>query len=127
MAGGVALNCVANGKLINEAFIEKLYVQPAAGDAGGALGAALAANYIYFKSKRKISKSKDPMKGTYLGPSYSEKEILSMTKKVKASFEVFDDYKEINKKIAKKIAEGNVVGWFQGRMEFGPRALGAEV
>ena len=124
MAGGVALNCVANGKLIKEEFIENLYIQPAAGDSGGALGAALATHYIYFASERKILERKDPMKGTFLGPSYSEKEIQSMSKRVKASFEIFDNYEKINKKIAKKIAEGNVVGWFQDRMEFGPRALG---
>ena len=124
MAGGVALNCVANGKLVKEKFINNLYIQPAAGDAGGSLGAALAANYIFFKSERKILENRDTMKGTYLGPSYSKKEVLIMSKKVKASFEIFDDYKKINKKIAKKIADGNVIGWFQDRMEFGPRALG---
>tara|TARA_B110000879_G_C11170070_1_gene513145 strand:+ start:432 stop:2303 length:1872 start_codon:yes stop_codon:yes gene_type:complete len=124
MAGGVALNCVANGKIIKEEFIDTLYIQPAAGDAGGALGAALATNYIYFDSHRTVNTDKDPMLGTYLGPSYSEKEVLTMSKKVKASFEVFGDYNKINKKIAKKIAEGNVIGWFQDRMEFGPRALG---
>mgnify|MGYP006137634881 CR=1 FL=1 len=124
MAGGVALNCVANGKIIKEEFIDTLYIQPAAGDAGGALGAALATNYIYFDSHRTVNTDKDPMLGTYLGPSYSEKEVLTMSKKVKASFEVFGDYNKINKKIARKIAEGNVIGWFQDRMEFGPRALG---
>ena len=124
MAGGVALNCVVNGKIIKEEFIDTLYIQPAAGDAGGALGAALATNYIYFDSHRTVNTDKDPMLGTYLGPSYSEKEVLTMSKKVKASFEVFGDYNKINKKIARKIAEGNVIGWFQDRMEFGPRALG---
>tara|TARA_X000000950_G_C13921158_1_gene663449 strand:+ start:4804 stop:6666 length:1863 start_codon:yes stop_codon:yes gene_type:complete len=123
MAGGVALNCVANGKLINEAFIEKLYVQPAAGDAGGALGAALAANYIYFDSERLTDKKTDSMKGTYLGPSYSEKEVISMSKKVKAKYQQYQ-YDELYKKIAKEISQGSVVGWFQDRMEFGPRALG---
>lgn len=124
MAGGVALNCVANGKLVKESFLSNLYIQPAAGDAGGALGAALATNYIYFKSKRKVNNKIDPMKGTYLGPSFSSKEVLIMNKKVKAVYENHDDYISIYKKIAEKIAEGNVVGWFQDRMEFGPRALG---
>ena len=125
MAGGVALNCVANGKLVNQSFIEKLYVQPASGDAGGSLGAALAANYIYYKNEREIVQNRDSMKGTYLGPSYSSKEILSMNKKVKAVFKEFDKPNKVSKYIAEKIAEGNVIGWFQGRMEFGPRALGS--
>ena len=124
MAGGVALNCVANGKLIQEEFLEKLYIQPAAGDAGGSLGAALAANYIYYDVERNVSLKADLMKGTYLGPSFSEKEILTMSKKVKAVFEKFQDYSKLNKKIANNISQGNVVGWFQDRMEFGPRALG---
>ena len=80
MAGGVALNCVANGKLLKEKIFDKIYIQPAAGDAGGALGAALAANFIYYGDKREI-KNDDYMKGTYLGPSYSSKEIISMNKK----------------------------------------------
>jgi carbamoyltransferase len=124
MAGGVALNCVANGKLLKEGFIDNLYIQPAAGDAGGALGAALATNYIYFDSERTIEQNIDPMKGTYLGPSFSEKEILSMTKKVKGVYCRYDSYEDLNKIIAQKIANGDVVGWFQDRMEFGPRALG---
>tara|TARA_B110001452_G_scaffold40505_1_gene30991 strand:- start:965 stop:2830 length:1866 start_codon:yes stop_codon:yes gene_type:complete len=124
MAGGVALNCVANGKLIKEGFLDNLYIQPAAGDAGGALGAALAANYIYFDSQRTVNPEKDRMHGTYLGPSYSEKEVVQMSKKTKAVYKNFGEYSNLNKFIAQKIAEGNVVGWFQDRMEFGPRALG---
>lgn len=124
MAGGVALNCVANGKLLNEGFLDNLYIQPAAGDAGGALGAALAANYIYFDSLRAVNPEKDKMQGTYLGPSYSEKEVIQMSKKTKAVYKNFGEYSNLNKFIAQKIAEGNVVGWFQDRMEFGPRALG---
>ena len=124
MAGGVALNCVANGKLLKEGFLENLYIQPAAGDAGGALGAALAANYIYFNSERKISEIQDRMKGSYLGPSFSAKEVIQMSKKTKAVFEKYDDYNKLNKIVAQKIAKGKVVGWFQDRMEFGPRALG---
>ena len=124
MAGGVALNCVANGKLIKEGFLDNLYIQPAAGDAGGALGAALAANYIYFDSQRTVNPEKDRMHGTYLGPSYSEKEVVQMSKKTKAVYKNFGEYSNLNKFIAQKIAEGSVVGWFQDRMEFGPRALG---
>ncbi len=123
LAGGVALNCVANGKLIREKIFKNIYIQPAAGDAGGSLGAALAANYIYFNETREISNS-DSMKGTYLGPSYSEKEVISMNKKTKANYMHYQDFSLLTKLIAKKIAKGNVVGWFQGKMEFGPRALG---
>ncbi len=123
MAGGVALNCVANGKLLKEGIFENIYIQPAAGDAGGALGAALATNYIYFNDSRKLGSS-DKMKGTYLGPSYSEKEIYSMNKKTKAHFQKYENFNLLAKDIAEKISNGDVVGWFQGRMEFGPRALG---
>ena len=84
LAGGVALNCVANGKLIEKKIFKGVYIQPAAGDAGGALGAALAANYMFFEEERKIGPSYDSMKGTYLGPYYSDKEIESMNRKVKA-------------------------------------------
>ena len=124
MAGGVALNCVANGKLIKEDFIDNLYIQPAAGDAGGSLGAALAVNYIYYNSERTVDIRIDQMQGTYLGPSYSEKEILSMNKKVKANFNKYVEFSDLTRFTAEKISQGNVVGWFQERMEFGPRALG---
>lgn len=124
MAGGVALNCVANGKLIKEKKFKNIYIQPAAGDAGGSLGAALATNFIFFDQKRSNNLNEDKMSGTYLGPEYSEKEITIMSKKVKAKFTKHKDYDEIYKKIASKIADGKVVGWFQDRMEFGPRALG---
>lgn len=124
MAGGVALNCVANGKLLKEKIFDHIYIQPAAGDAGGALGAAMAANYLYFDSKRKTDGIKDRMKGTYLGPDFSDKEIVLMSRRSKAVYQQYDDFKKLSKLIASKIAEGNVVGWFQGRMEFGPRALG---
>lgn len=130
LAGGVALNCVANGKLLRENIFENIYIQPAAGDAGGALGAALAVDYMYFETKLKIDPNKqkqlqlDSMSGAYLGPDYSEKEIISMNKKVKANCTHYSNFEELTKFIAEKIAGGNVVGWFQGRMEFGPRALG---
>lgn len=124
MAGGVALNCVANGKLLREGIFKDIYVQPAAGDAGGALGAAIAASYIYFDEKRVLTTDYDQMKGSYLGPDYSEKEIESTIKKTKGVAKRYDDFGDLTKFIAGKLAEGNVVGWFQGRMEFGPRALG---
>ena len=122
LAGGVALNCVANGKLQKNIF-KNIHIQPAAGDAGGALGAAQAAYHIYFDGKRKFDLY-DKMEGTYLGPSFSEKEVMTMNKKTKANFNTFSDFSKLNNFIAKKISEGNVIGWFQGRMEFGPRALG---
>ena len=123
MAGGVALNCVANGKLLKEDIFDNIFIQPAAGDAGGALGAALAAQHIYFEQERKSGLA-DSMAGAYLGPSYSDKEIVLMNRKVKARYEKCDTVQELSKKVAGIIAKGKVVGWFQGRMEFGPRALG---
>ena len=124
MAGGVALNCVANGKLIQKNIFKNVYIQPAAGDAGGALGAALAANHIYFGEKRKVNSTNDNMKGSYLGTDYSEKEINLMNKKVKAVFNKYDSYSELTNEIANHLDKGSIIGWFQGRMEFGPRALG---
>ena len=125
MAGGVALNCVANGKLLREGIFKDIYVQPAAGDAGGALGAAIAAAFLYFGEKRKIGAGYDQLQGSYLGPEYSEKEIVNTIKLTKGVAQKFDDFGDLAKHVASKIAEGNVVGWFQGRMEFGPRALGS--
>lgn len=130
LAGGVALNCVANGKLLLENIFENIYIQPAAGDAGGALGSALAVDYMYFNTKRNHVPLKsnlhqlDAMSGAYLGPDFSDKEIISMNKKVKANYTHYQKYDELAQFIADKISHGNVVGWFQGRMEFGPRALG---
>jgi carbamoyltransferase len=124
MAGGVALNCVANGKLIQEGIFEQVYIQAASGDAGGALGAALAVSHQYFGESRVISNSYDGMQGTYLGPSFSDKEIESMNRHTKAVCTHFSDFSLLTASVAEKLANGNVVGWFQGRMEFGPRALG---
>lgn len=124
LAGGVALNCVANGKLFKENLFKGIYIQPAAGDAGGALGAALSANYMYFKEERKIGSGYDAMKGTYLGPDFSPKEIQSMNKKMKAVYNQYEDFSDLSQFIASKLSTGNIVGWFQGKMEFGPRALG---
>ncbi len=122
LAGGVALNCVANGKLLNKNIFSNVYIQPASGDAGGALGAALAAEYIYFNTARKLVLP-DSMQGSYLGPSFSDKEIELISRKNKAVCKQLED-SDLYKTVATYLAEGKVVGWFQGRMEFGPRALG---
>lgn len=124
MAGGVALNCVANGKILKKDFIDHLFIQPAAGDAGGALGAAQIAHYMYFGNERNVESEKDTMKGAYLGPYFSEKEILHTLKRYKAVYKKPDSLETLTKKTASFLRKGNVVGWFQGRMEFGPRALG---
>ncbi|MEM7035808.1 MAG: carbamoyltransferase [Bacteroidota bacterium] len=136
MAGGVALNCVANGKLQQAGIFEDVFIQPAAGDAGGALGAALAAHSIHFGAERKRGdvadaavgkagkRNMDAMRGAYLGPEYSGMDIERMARRFKAPFERFDDFGQLAEKVAGLIADGNAVGWFQGRMEFGPRALG---
>lgn len=127
MAGGVALNCVANGKLLREKIFKDIYIQPAAGDAGGALGAALAASCMYFDEPRVYNTDNpgfDTMSGSYLGPDYSDKEIEQMCRLVKAVYTKHSDNQKMSDYVASRLAEGAVVGWFQGRMEFGPRALG---
>ncbi len=123
LAGGVALNCVANGKLKEAGIFQNIFVQPAAGDAGGALGAALAAHHIHNKGER-IVNHPDSMQGAYLGPKYGRKPIEKMIRKFNAPAEEFTEFDTLSKNTARLIADGNVVGWFQGRMEFGPRALG---
>ena len=122
LAGGVALNCVANGKILNEKIFENIWVQPAAGDAGGALGAALALWHIDQKNPRNIN-NEDDMSGSYLGPEYSQTEIEKELKRLGARFKILSENEIINK-TAKDLSSGNAIGWFQGRMEFGPRALG---
>ncbi len=124
MAGGVALNCVANGKLQEAGIFKNIYIQPAAGDAGASLGAALAISAMYYDEPRIFEQGKDQMQGTYLGPDYSDKEVETMCKKNKAVWKKPELFSDVAKEIASKISEGNSVGWFQGRMEFGPRALG---
>lgn len=124
MAGGVALNCVANGKLLKANIFKNIFIQPASGDAGGSLGAALAVSNMYFEEDRKIIAGQDQLSGSYLGPEYSDKEIELTCRKVKAVYKKYNDLNELVTLIASKITEGNIVGWFQGRMEFGPRALG---
>jgi carbamoyltransferase len=124
MAGGVALNCVANGKLYNTGIFKDVFIQPAAGDAGGALGSALAAYHIYFEKERSTPVALDGMKGSYLGPEYTDLDIKLTAKKYNAKYTHYNDYADLCKSVAKILSEGNVVGWMQGRMEFGPRALG---
>lgn len=137
LAGGVALNCVANGKLLKSKLFEDIWVQPAAGDAGGALGAALATHYIYFDQKRpttSITKASsllstkknniDQMQGAYLGPKFSQEETESYLARYCAKAHSYQSTSELCQIVAQHLAEGNVVGWFQGRAEWGPRALG---
>ena len=123
LAGGVALNCVANGKLNNEGIFDNIWIQPASGDAGSALGAAYVCWHSYLKSERKVNKN-DSMKGSYLGCKFSNKEIISYLKKVNATFENIDDNKLFDK-LSYFLDEGKVIGFFNGAMEFGPRALGS--
>ena len=122
LAGGVALNCVANGKIKNENIFKDLWIQPAAGDAGGALGAALALWHIEQNQVRKIN-LKDDMKGSYLGPEYLQSEIESQLNELGAKYKVLKE-EEVIKNTVNDLTKGKAVGWFQGRMEFGPRALG---
>lgn len=124
MAGGVALNCVANGRLLRSRLFKHLYIQPASGDAGGAVGAAQAAYYIHFNKERNISNKPDAMKGAYLGPEFSDMDIEKTLRKYKASFAKPENVEALTEKTAQLISDGKVVGWMQGRMEFGPRALG---
>jgi carbamoyltransferase len=124
MAGGVALNCVANGHLLREKIFENLFVQPASGDAGGAVGAAQAAYYIHFGKERTVNEGLDEMQGSYLGPEFSDIDIELALRKYSASAVHYESFEELAVKAAELIKEGNVVGWMQGRMEFGPRALG---
>ena len=123
LAGGVALNCVANGKILQEKIFDNIWIQPAAGDAGGSIGAALALWYIELKNQRNID-SDDSMQGSYLGPEFAQDQIEHQLNQLGANYEVFSDDNLIDK-TAELLSAGNAVGWFQGRMEFGPRALGA--
>ena len=122
MAGGVALNCVGNGVILREGPFEKLWIQPAAGDAGGSLGAALALWHIDQNNPRKVDRN-DSMQGSYLGPIYSQKEIEEHLDKVGAKYQIFKD-EELLDKTATDLSKEEAIGWFQGRMEFGARALG---
>ena len=122
LAGGVALNCVANGKILKNGKFKNIWIQPAAGDAGGSIGAALGLWHIELKKNRKINNN-DSMCGSYLGPEYSHKEIEKKLIEVGANFQILEENKLIEKTVAELI-NGKAIGWFQGRMEFGPRALG---
>jgi carbamoyltransferase len=124
MAGGVALNCVANGKLLRQGLFKDIWIQPAAGDAGGALGAALAAWYIWENQERVANPGGDRMQGAYLGPEFGPVEILRVARRFQAPYGHYPDFSELTKDVAALLAQGQVVGWFQGRMEYGPRALG---
>jgi carbamoyltransferase len=124
LAGGVALNCVANGKILRDGAVEDIWVQPAAGDAGGALGAALAAYHEFLDQPRHVGNALDGMQGAYLGPAYSTAEIAERLCAAGAIFDIVDDDAVIGRTVDALIDE-KAVAWFQGRMEFGPRALGA--
>ncbi len=123
MAGGVALNCVANGKILKEKIFDNIWIQPAAGDAGGSLGAALALWHIEQNKPRQVN-SKDNMNGSYLGPEFSQKEIEKQMDSIGGKYEVLSNQDLIDKTVS-DLSNEKVIGWFQGRMEFGPRALGA--
>lgn len=125
LAGGVALNCVANGKILRENIFKDLWIQPAAGDAGGALGAALYVWYQYLDNPRTADNKNDSQQGSYLGPEYSEKSIKKFLDENEISYEYIENEDVLTEKVSDLINEENVIGWFQGRMEFGPRALGS--
>ena len=123
LAGGVALNCVSNGRLLREGSFKEIWIQPAAGDAGGAVGAALSVYHEYLEKPRTVQKP-DATKGSYLGPRFSNKDIKNYLDKIGASYTEIEDT-TLMPELAKIIEDENVIGWFQGRMEFGPRSLGA--
>ena len=123
LAGGVALNCVANGILLRENIFDNIWIQPAAGDAGGALGAALLTWYLHHNKERVISKERDAMKGAYLGPVFSDTEIEADLTECRATFKKLSET-EMIEAVASALADEKAIGWMQGRMEFGPRALG---
>ena len=125
MAGGVALNCVANGKILRDGHFKNLWIQPASGDAGGALGAALAGYHQFHQQPRKLNPTTDTMRGSYLGPEFTQEEIENRLRSVGARFTVLADADELAAAGACTLSQGKALGWFQGRMEFGPRALGA--
>ena len=124
LAGGVALNCVANGKLLRERCFDRLWIQPAAGDAGGALGAALAAWHLHHDQDRRLPEGRDAMQGAYLGPGFTDSEIEAELRACGARFHRLGETTLIER-VAEALAAGQALGWMQGRMEFGPRALGA--
>ena len=124
MAGGVALNCVGNGKIYKEKIFDSIWVQPASGDAGGALGAALAVHYHYLDKGRSTDNMNDNMNGSYLGPAFGREDIKEFLERNGYSYIELKE-EELIEAVAKKLEKGEIIGWFQGRMEFGPRSLGA--
>ena len=124
LAGGVCLNCVANGKLLDSKIFKDIWIQPAAGDAGGALGAALAFWHMHLNNSREYSDRIDGMKGSFLGPSYTSNDIKDSLNKIQANYEEFSE-SEMLELVTHEISKGKSIGWFQGKMEFGPRALGS--
>jgi len=125
LAGGVALNCVANGRLQREKIFDRIWIQPAAGDAGGALGAALAATHMHFSvPRRSAERGQDRMRGSYLGPGYNSDEVRAFLERHDYPYERITDGSERARRIAQVLADGKVVGFLSGRMEFGPRSLG---
>ena len=124
LAGGVALNCVANGKILRAKIFDDLWIQPAAGDAGGAIGAAYAVWHIHEGKERHLNGHRDAMAGSYLGPDFSDKDVLRDLQRYGAKAHYYEDFQTLASDVAARLADGNVIGWFQGRMEFGPRALG---
>lgn len=123
LAGGVALNCVANSKILRDGLFREIWIQPAAGDAGGALGAALAGWHVWLEQPRQPV-TPDAMQGALLGPEYGDREIMRLLARHRASCRYFADFTELCRDVAGLVSAGNVIGWFQGRMEYGPRALG---
>jgi carbamoyltransferase len=124
LAGGVALNCVANGRILRDGAFKNIWVQPAAGDAGGAVGAALAVWHQFLGQERKLNGGRDRMEGAYLGPAFAQKDVETRLREAGARYTVVSD-EDVVEKTATSLAAGEAVGWVQGRMEFGPRALGA--
>lgn len=123
LAGGVALNCVANGKLQKENIFKDIFIQPASGDAGGSIGAALAAYHISFNKERTVNKN-DAMNGSFLGPEFSNLDIEKLIRKYNCQAKFYPKFDNLTKDVANHISNGNAIGWMQGKMEFGPRALG---
>jgi carbamoyltransferase len=125
LAGGVALNCVANGEVLRDGYFKRIWVQPAAGDAGGSVGAALAAYHQHFSKPRKLNGALDAMQGSYLGPEFSQDQIEKRLAAAGARFTTVSEESGLYERTCDALEAGHAVGWFQGRMEFGPRALGA--
>lgn len=125
LAGGVALNCVANGRLLREGPFDNIWIQPAAGDAGGALGGAQFVWYQLLENNRTVSPATDSQSGSLLGPAYTTQQVVEFLKTTKAKYTTCSSDEELVSRVADLLAQEKVVGWFQGRMEYGPRALGA--